>query len=92
MTLTLYVDSGTGYIPLAEDTITIIPGSDSSSGYDEGRFIVPENYSVAGGTTFKAVMSGNGVETEHSELKFTVVVNEVGLDSPVRLNYCRESK
>ncbi len=86
LTLTLYVDSGTGYIPLAEDTITIIPGSDSSSGYDEGRFIVPENYSVAGGTTFKAVMSGNGVETEHSELKFTVVVNEVGLDSPVRLN------
>ena len=75
-----------GWTEIGQDLITIIPGSDSSSGYDEGSFVVPENYSVPGGTDFRVTMSGDGVETEHSELRFTVVVNEVGLDSPVRLN------
>ncbi|MBK70932.1 MAG: hypothetical protein CMB43_00655 [Euryarchaeota archaeon] len=85
--LTLYTMlEGDGWTEIGQDIITIIPGSDSSSGYDEGRFIVPENYSTAGGTEFRVTMSGDGVETEHSELRFTVVVNEVGLDSPVRLN------
>ena len=86
LTLTLYSETEEGWNELAQDTITIIPGSDSSSGYDEGRFIVPENMSIAGGTNFRVTMSGSGVETEHSELRFTVVVNQVGLDSPVRLN------
>ena len=86
LTLTLYSETEDGWNELAQDTITIIPGSDSSSGYDEGRFIVPENMSIAGGTNFRVTMSGSGVETEHSELRFTVVVNQVGLDSPVRLN------
>ena len=86
LTLTLYIETEDGWNELAQDTITIIPGSDSSSGYDEGRFIVPENMSIAGGTNFRVTMSGSGVETEHSELRFTVVVNQVGLDSPVRLN------
>ena len=86
LALTLYGEAEDGWNELAQDTITIIPGSYSSSGYDEARFIVPENMSIAGGTNFRVTMSGDGVETEYSELRFTVVVNEVGLDSPVRLN------
>ena len=87
LSLTLYtMVEEIGWTEIGQDLITIIPGSDSSSGYDEGSFVVPENYSVPGGTDFRVTMSGDGVETEHSELRFTVVVNEVGLDSPVRLN------
>ena len=87
LTLTLYGQlEGIGWEEIAQDSIIVIPGSDSSSGYDEARFIVPENLSVAGGTNYRVTMAGNGVESEHSELRFTVVANNVGLDSPVRLN------
>ncbi len=87
LSLTLYSDvDGEGWIEIGQDNITIIPGSDSSSGYDEARFAIPENLSIVGGTDFRVSMSGDGVESEFSELRFTVVVNEVGIDSPVRLN------
>ncbi len=86
LTLTLYSNLDEGWTEIGQDTITIIPGSDSSSGYDEARFIVPGNMSILGGTDFRVAMSGDGVESEFSELRFTVVSNNVGLDSPVRLN------
>ena len=87
LTLTLYSKlEGVGWTDIGQDTITVIPGSDSSSGYDEARFIVPGNLSSLGGTDFRVSMSGDGVESEFSELRFTVVSNNVGLDSPVRLN------
>ena len=86
LTLTLYTETDVGWSEIGQDTITIIPGSDSSSGYDEARFIIPGNLSTFGGTDFRVTMSGDGVESEYSELRFTVVSNNVGLDSPVRLN------
>ena len=87
LTLTLFSKlEGVGWTDIGQDTITVIPGSDSSSGYDEARFIVPKNLSTLGGTDFRVSMSGDGVESEFSELRFTVVSNNVGLDSPVRLN------
>jgi hypothetical protein len=87
LTLTLFSKiADVGWTPIGEDTITVIPGSDSSSGYDEARFIVPGNLSTLGGTDFRVTMSGDGVESEFNELRFTVVANNVGLDSPVRLN------
>ena len=87
LTLTLFSKiADVGWTPIGEDTITVIPGSDSSSGYDEARFIIPGNLSTLGGTDFRVTMSGDGVESEFNELRFTVVANNVGLDSPVRLN------
>ena len=86
LTLTLYTKLSNGWNDIGQDIITVIPGSDSSSGSDEARFIVPANLSSPGGTDFRVTMAGDGVESEFSELRFTVVANNVGLDSPVRLN------
>ena len=83
LTLTLYTKTG---LKIGQDEILVIPGSDSSSGYDEASFIIPENLSVYGGTEFRVTMSGDGVDSEYSELRFTVVVNNVAIDSQVRLN------
>ena len=87
LTLTLYTRAESNpWMQIGQDEILVIPGSDSSSGYDEASFIIPENLSVYGGTEFRVTMSGDGVDTEYSELRFTVVVNNVAIDSQVRLN------
>ena len=87
LNLTLSIADDEGFwFPIDTDIIPVIQGSESSSGSEEVRFVVPENYSQLGGTEFRVTMSGNGVETEHANMVFTVVVNEVGVDSPVRLS------
>ena len=88
LTLTLYskAEDAGGWIEIGQDSIMVIPGSDSSSGYEEASFVVPSNLSVPGGTEFRASLTGDGVDSEYSELRFTIVVDNVAVDSQVRLN------
>ena len=88
LTLKLYTIpmDETDWFLLGQEDIMIISGSNSSSGFEEVSFTVPKNLSASGGADFRATLSGDGVESEYSELRFTVVVDNVGVDSQVRLN------
>ena len=71
---------------VGQEMILQIDGSNSSSGYEEVSFQINSSMSVLGSNEFKVELQGDGVETEFSENRFKVVVDNVNLGSPVRLN------
>ena len=49
--------------------------------------MIPENLSKPGGTEFKAVLEGDGVDSEHNSIEFTILTDNVEFsNSQVRLN------
>ncbi len=88
MKLYMKVEDGetTDWQNVGQEMILQIDGSTSSSGYEEVSFPINATRSVLGINEFRAVLQGDGVETEFSEKRFNVVVDNVNLGSPVRLN------
>lgn len=86
--LTLYTKiDDLGWQPISQEIIIIIPGSESSSGYNEAQFAIPENLSKPGGTEFRAVLEGDGVDSDHNSIEFTILTDNVEFsNSQVRLN------
>ena len=72
MTLYTYVENG--FTETGSNTISVIPGSDTSSGKAETVFSY--THDEIGMVRHKVKLEGNGVELEHSELEFNVVVDE----------------
>ena len=81
----LYMRDG-GWLEIGQEMILQIAGSQSSSGYEEVTFVINESSSIIGSTQFKAELEGDGVESEFNQYFFTVVVDNVNIGSPVRLN------
>ena len=71
---------------VGQEMILQIDGSTSSSGYEEVSFPINASSSVLGSNEFRAVLQGDGVESEFKEKRFNIVVDNVNLGSPVRLN------
>ena len=82
---TLYTWEGTGWVTGSTDsqTLSIIPGSSSSSGKAVARF--SHEYDQVGAVSHRVVLEGNGVESEYSELRFTVIVDEFETGSKTSL-------
>ena len=80
------IDGATGWQEVGQEMILQIDGSVSSSGYEEVSFPINASSSKLGLNEFRAVLQGDGVETEFNEKRFNVVVDNVNLGSPVRLN------
>ena len=72
MTLYTYVENG--FTETGSNTISVIPGSDTASGKAETVFSY--THDEIGMVRHKVKLEGNGVELEHSELEFNVVVDE----------------
>ena len=72
--MTLYTYVETGFTETGSNTISVIPGSDTSSGKAETVFSY--THDEIGMVRHKVKLEGNGVELEHSELEFIVVVDE----------------
>ena len=72
MTLYTYVENG--FTETGSNTISVIPGSDTASGKAETVFSY--THDEIGMVRHKVELEGNGVELEHSELEFYVVVDE----------------
>ena len=70
---------------LGTESILVVPGSDTSSGYNVVSFAVNAS-STVGTVEFRAMLEGNGVEAEFSEHRFTVVVDDVSLGAPVGID------
>ena len=60
-----------------------VNGGSSSSGYATARFL--DQVDAIGGHQYRVLLSGNGVEAEHAEHRFTVVADTFTLGS-VRLS------
>ena len=86
MKLYMRGEDNIGWNTVDQEMILEIAGSQSSSGYEEVSFQINESSSVLGSTQFRVELQGDGVETEFSESMFNVVVDNVNLGSPVRLN------
>ncbi|MFL2961481.1 MAG: CARDB domain-containing protein, partial [Candidatus Poseidoniaceae archaeon] len=64
-------------------TISIIPGSTSSSGNGKAQFT--HTHDSVGVVKHKVVLEGNGVEAQYSELRFKVIVDEYEMGSKTGL-------
>lgn len=76
MTLYTWEDNGTifGWIEGNTRTLSVVPGSSSSSGHAKAQFT--HTAREAGIVKHKVVLEGNGVEAQYSELRFSVVVDD----------------
>ena len=73
-----------GWLSVESATIARVNGGSSSSGYATARFL--DQVNAIGGHQYRVLLSGNGVEAEHAEHRFTVVVDTFTLGSPIRLS------
>ena len=87
LTMELYrwSNSVDGFVQLGTESILVVPGSDTSSGYDVVSFAINASETV-GAVQFKASLQGNGVEAEFSNYRFTVVVDDLSLGSQVSID------
>ena len=74
---------GVGWERLDDATITSIQGSQTASGFQMVRFADVSNQS--GSVTYRAVLSGSGVEIEHNEARFNVTIAEYEIGSNIPL-------
>ena len=77
--MTLYTWDEVGWVEGDTRTISIIPGSTSSSGNAKAQFT--HTHDSVGVVKHRVLLEGNGVEAAYSELRFSVIVDdfEVGL-------------
>ena len=75
-----------GWQRLDEKPVALVPGSSTTSGYAFARFA--DVHDAAGAVSYRAVLSGSGVEIEHSELRFNITVADVqgGAKAPIDLS------
>ncbi|MAI09383.1 MAG: hypothetical protein CMA08_02225, partial [Euryarchaeota archaeon] len=73
-----------GWLSVESATIGRVNGGSSTSGYATARFL--DQVDEVGGHQYRVLLSGNGVETEHAEHRFTVVADTFTLGSPIRLS------
>ena len=64
-----------GWQRLDDKPVALVPGSSTTSGYAFARFA--DVHDAAGAVSYRAVLSGSGVEIEHSELRFNITVADV---------------
>ena len=72
---------GIGWQRLDDQGLNLVPGSSTTSGYTFARFadIADEE----GAVSYRAVLSGSGVELAHSEMRFNVTIGDLYLGSKV---------
>jgi subtilisin family serine protease len=73
-----------GWMEIAIDDLLVVPGSDSSSGSSNAVF--SDTGSSIGPVDYRVLLEGNGVEIEHSEHRFTIVVDDASIGSPVSVS------
>ena len=85
MKLFTWVEDGpnAGFVESGSNSLSVIPGSDTSSGKVQTEFSYT-HYSV-GAVEHKVVLEGDGVDPEHSELRFYVIVDEYSVGSKTAL-------
>ena len=66
---------GDGWQRLKDQSLALIPGSATTSGYAFAQF--EDVHNEAGSVSYRAILSGTGVELEHSELRFNVTTANV---------------
>ena len=74
---------GVGWERIDEATISSIQGSQTASGHQTVRFADASNQT--GAVTYRAVLSGSGVEIEHNEARFNVTIADYQAGSPINL-------
>ena len=84
LTMRLYRWTDSGWLEIGVSEISIVMGSDSSSGQGLGEF--KEIGIPLGHVKYQVILEGNGVEPEFSDHRFTVVVDDVSLGSQVSVS------
>ena len=86
MQLTMRLERWTsdGWLEIGTSSIPIVPGSESSSGQGMGNF--NEIGRPIGSEDYRVILEGDGVESEFSEHRFTVVIDDVSLGSQVSVS------
>ncbi len=72
---------GIGWDRLDDQSVILVPGSSTTSGYSFARFAHVSN--EVGTLSYRAVLSGSGVELAHSEMRFNVTVADLYIGSKV---------
>lgn len=80
-----YLDDVGSWTRLDDKSINIVPGSSTTSGYAFTKFA--DVITDPGYVAYRVVLSGSGVELEHSQSHFNVTVSDlyVGADVPISL-------
>ena len=73
-----------GWQRLDDQAVALVPGSTTTSGYTFARFA--DVHDQTGTVSYRAVLSGSGVELEHSELRFNITIADVQAGSKVGLS------
>ena len=84
LTMRLERKISAGWLEIGTSNILIVPGSDSSSGNAIGNF--NELGRPIGHEDYRVILEGDGVETEFSEHRFTVIIDDVSLGSQVTVS------
>ena len=75
LTLERYNSAYSKWESVDEDTIIVIPGASTTSGYAVAKF--SDIHSEKGGVLYRAVLSGNGVDASYNTIRFTVAVSDL---------------
>jgi len=81
--VTLYTWDEAGWVEGDTRTLSVIPGSSSSSGSAKAQFT--HTHDSIGVVKHRVLLEGNGVDTQYSELRFKVVVDEYKVGSKTGL-------
>ena len=84
LTMRLERKTSAGWLEIGTSNILIVPGSDSSSGNAIGNF--NELGRPIGHEDYRVILEGDGVETEFSEHRFSVIIDDVSLGSQVTVS------
>lgn len=84
LTMRLERKISAGWLEIGTSNILIVPGSDSSSGNAIGNF--NELGRPIGHEDYRVILEGDGVETEFSEHRFSVIIDDVSLGSQVTVS------
>jgi len=75
---------GIGWDRLEDQSVMLVPGSSTTSGYSFARFAHVSN--EVGTMSYRAILSGSGVELAHSEMRFNVTVGDLYIGSKVSVS------
>ena len=82
--MTLFTKVNGGWVEGDSRTISVIPGSESSSGHAKAQFT--HIHDSVGIVKHKVLLEGNGVTAQYSQLRFSVVVDEFEVGSKTAIN------
>jgi subtilisin family serine protease len=66
---------GDGWLPVDTESILVVPGATTTSGYSDVEFV--DVHPDKGAVFYRATLSGNGVEAEYNTIEFTVAVSDI---------------